>query len=408
MMLLITAFFLVSVFQLFVMRFERGDIYPPYSSLRSDPLGTKALYESLNNLKGISASRNFSPFHKLQYDSAFSLFYLGAYAESDLFFRKTSMESLESMLSGGGQFIISFVPERSRQPEDNQKKEEIETDDEDSDRSSGSGEKENDENDPHESPFKFVDLGEHWGFELENRKLSCGSDCREKAAGILISDNYDLPDSIQWHSAFYFASLDTSWNIIYAVDGLPVLIEKPVGNGKIILSTDTYFLSNEAMLKARYPDLLAWLAGPNGTIIFDETHFGIIEKPGISFLLRKHRLHWPVAGLLLLAVLFIWKNSSSLVPPDDFSYIKGIPGRGKDYISGFISLLRRNVAAGELIGICYSEWGKTIRINKKYSKDALDKVNSIVEKENRLPAKQRDPVRIYQTIYNFLSKRRHG
>ena len=30
---------------LFALRFAQGDVYPPYSSLRSDPLGKKALYE---------------------------------------------------------------------------------------------------------------------------------------------------------------------------------------------------------------------------------------------------------------------------------------------------------------------------------------------------------------------------
>ena len=30
------------VLRLFRLRFETGDVYPPYSSLRSDPLGAKA------------------------------------------------------------------------------------------------------------------------------------------------------------------------------------------------------------------------------------------------------------------------------------------------------------------------------------------------------------------------------
>src|SRR5277367_1053567 len=35
---------------------ETGDVYPPYSSLRTDPLGAKALYESLD-AAGVAVDR---------------------------------------------------------------------------------------------------------------------------------------------------------------------------------------------------------------------------------------------------------------------------------------------------------------------------------------------------------------
>ena len=41
---------------LFQLRFEQGDIYPAYSSLRADPLGTKVFYESLETLPGLSVA----------------------------------------------------------------------------------------------------------------------------------------------------------------------------------------------------------------------------------------------------------------------------------------------------------------------------------------------------------------
>jgi hypothetical protein len=42
--------FLSGVGHLFVLRFQTGDVYPAYSSLRSDPLGARVFYESLENL----------------------------------------------------------------------------------------------------------------------------------------------------------------------------------------------------------------------------------------------------------------------------------------------------------------------------------------------------------------------
>ncbi len=45
---------------LFRLRFETGDIYPPYSSLRTDPLGTRALYESLARMPNLVVTRHFT------------------------------------------------------------------------------------------------------------------------------------------------------------------------------------------------------------------------------------------------------------------------------------------------------------------------------------------------------------
>jgi hypothetical protein len=42
--------------ELFELRFERGDVYPAYSSLRADPLGAMAFYESLEKIPGLSAA----------------------------------------------------------------------------------------------------------------------------------------------------------------------------------------------------------------------------------------------------------------------------------------------------------------------------------------------------------------
>ena len=46
--LLLLALFVTGLYQLMALRFDSGDIYPPYSTLRSDPLGTKILYSTLN------------------------------------------------------------------------------------------------------------------------------------------------------------------------------------------------------------------------------------------------------------------------------------------------------------------------------------------------------------------------
>jgi len=70
--------FLYGIAHLFVLRFEAGDVYPPYSTLRGDPLGAKVFYESLNALPGIAVERNEKPLSKFSSNETASLFYLGA------------------------------------------------------------------------------------------------------------------------------------------------------------------------------------------------------------------------------------------------------------------------------------------------------------------------------------------
>ena len=45
--------FVYGIVHLFILRFERGNMYPPYSSYRTDPLGSKIYYEALHNLDNI-------------------------------------------------------------------------------------------------------------------------------------------------------------------------------------------------------------------------------------------------------------------------------------------------------------------------------------------------------------------
>src|SRR3989442_8809045 len=70
----------LGVGRLFQLRFAAGDVYPPYSSLRADPLGTKALFESLAWLRGIAVQRFFERLDKLRDGRRTTLFVFGGQA----------------------------------------------------------------------------------------------------------------------------------------------------------------------------------------------------------------------------------------------------------------------------------------------------------------------------------------
>jgi hypothetical protein len=212
-----------------------------------------------------------------------------------------------------------------------------------------------------------------------------------------------LPPSLDWHSGQIFTNVNPAWRVIYARGSDPVMIERQFGRGSVVFSTDSYFVSNEAMEKDRHADLLAWLVGPNGRVVFDEAHLGIVEKPGIATLVRKYKLHGFVAALLFLAALFIWKNSAPLAPPfvdrDTADFVIG-----KDSASGFVNLLRRNVPYGEVLHVCLAEWRKS-RLDKKFSSARLARAQGVIDAENALPPRERNPVRTYRAICQALNER---
>ena len=156
-----------------------------------------------------------------------------------------------------------------------------------------------------------------------------------------------------------------------------------------------------ALRKDRHADLLAWLVGPAKQVVFDEAHFGIVEAPGVSTLIRKYRLFGLGAGLILLAALFIWKNSISFVPPypeakrEDFV-------AGKDAAAGFVNLLRRNVPARDLLNVCFAEWTKSLSRGTPHLIARVDQAQSVLETENARPPRDRNPVRTYQEISRIL------
>ena len=103
--------FTVLLYQVFLLRFEHGDVYPPYSSLRSDPLGTRAFYESFNALPGIEVGRNHRDFQHLPDGAGRTLLLAGATDSPDPL---KIIESIEVFVLSGGRICITFVPKTGR------------------------------------------------------------------------------------------------------------------------------------------------------------------------------------------------------------------------------------------------------------------------------------------------------
>jgi len=97
----IAVVFAVGLTELFLLRFESGVDYPEYSSLRSDPRGTMALYESLSGMPGLEVSRNLKPAETLK-DSQATIFFLGVKSGG-------SVEAAGKLASGGARVVIGHL-----------------------------------------------------------------------------------------------------------------------------------------------------------------------------------------------------------------------------------------------------------------------------------------------------------
>ena len=384
--ILIPAFALALVFeiiQLFQFRFETGDVYPAYSSLRSDPLGTMALFESLQTVPGLNVQRDLRPTNTMPQSEGLTYLHLATLPEEWMGMQEEGFREIETFLKAGGRLVVTFYPQAKRPPEFLRR---LEAPDK------------NEDKDEKKKPS----ARELWGMNYEIRNLKAQADAYEPAV-VEHAGGLPIPQTLSWHSGVVLTDLDPAWKAIYSRESAPVVIERAFGKGTAVIATDSYFLSNEAMLKDREPQLLSWLIGPNKEIMFDEAHFGITESPGVATLIRRYRLTGLIAGLLVVAGLYVWKNSTSLVPkPSEVAKESLVEGR--DSAAGFINLLRRSIAADEILAACFAEWRKSAA-QSALSPSRIAAAESAYETETSLTKKDRDSVRAYNTISDILRRK---
>jgi hypothetical protein len=214
----------------------------------------------------------------------------------------------------------------------------------------------------------------------------------------------NLPTLLGWHTTLFFEPQDDAWRTIYTRADKPVLIERSFGRGSIVLSSDSFLLSNEAMKRKRHPDLLSWLCGSHKKIIFDETHLGVRKSPGIATLLRKYGLAPFLISLLGLAMLAIWKQSTRFVPADEGDE-QAVVDPGKDSSTGLTNLLRRNISLNDVLPACLEEWKRSFTHGKQNLSALLPRIQEIIAEHRLQPRKNRNPVQAYRKISALRTRR---
>lgn len=384
---LIAVAFIWGVLEIFDMRFARGDIYPPYSSLRADPLGTRVLYQSLGRLSNINTARNQDSAREFALPPDSASFYIGT---SGLVVTEKELLDLEAFIKKGGRFVLTFYPQG---------------------RSSSLATLTDSSPTPTPTPsptakdaedkvalpkvFVLRDIAKRWEFGIQIDKEHEPKDASARISGV--------EAALPWHSSAAFDKLGSAWRTIYAVADRPVVIERRLGSGTIVLATDSYFLSNEAMRRDRRPSFLACLVGDKPRVVFDEVHHGISEVAGVSTLIRRYRLGGFVIAALITAILATWKNVVRLVPAS------AMPSEGEEFVSGkesfagLTSLFRRNIAPSELAEVCYAEWSGSLPRASRSVQLTADRVRVAMEEVRNENRTQRDPVEVYRRISGIIS-----
>ncbi|MEY2407346.1 MAG: hypothetical protein QOF48_16 [Verrucomicrobiota bacterium] len=402
-LLVALAGFLAALGHLLRLRFETGDNYPPYSSFRADPIGTKAFYESVDALA--SARRSLQPILKLGDGRDTTLLWLGATPEA-LRFHLDEFRVLETFVRSGGRLIIAASP-AFESPRTNifalaaARKRGV----------GGAA--------PTNAPsgvaddFLKVYLTDRWDVSFDYKRLARrepdGFD--PVAASLQITgESSGLPSKIFVHSALTFEPRDPAWHEIYTrregTNAWPVLIQRFMGRGSIVLLVDSFYFSNEALRDDRQPGFLSWAIGPGRRVVFEETHLGTTEKSGVVTLARKYHLESLLIALVLLALLFIWKNATSLMPARERqkSAETGDTVEGRDSAGAFVNLLRRNVAPANLLRVCLDQWNLALGAVRKPARHQLEEMQRIIDAENAAPPRQRNPVMAYREFCRILSR----
>jgi hypothetical protein len=368
----------IGIVQLFLLRFRAGDVYPQYSSLRADPLGTMALYESFEKLPGITVRRDLTTTNQFPGEPGTTYLHLSASLNELESFPEDALREIERFATAGGRIVITAYPVGAksvlsfRNPKEPQ------------------------------APKQAAPNRDRWGVDYDLIDLDRQLDEYKPATVVNVSGR-PLPETLSWHSGIVLKNLHPDWRPIYSRGPNPVMIERSFGKGSALIATDSYFLSNEAMLFDRHSDLLAFVIGPARSIVFDEAHLGVTENPGMATLVSRYRLWTVAASLIVIAALFIWKMSMPL-SPRQAGQGSAIYIAGKDTSAGIINLLRRSVPAGELLKTCFDEWKKSAPQRRAHSITRMRQAEAAFQTEMTMESKRRDDVAAYRNISKILQR----
>jgi len=243
--------FVWGVLHLFGLKFTEGDVYPEYSSLRSDPSGVKLLYDSLARIPELTASRNYQPLDSLEATGT-TLILLGlqpsALAEHSV--------TLQRFATRGNRVVAAMAA------------------------AAMAGQ-------PGVNPDA---IEPSWQVRLDTD-----------------------PDRRSAHRLWF--TQVPGWRVLERVGVKTLAIERDFGGGTVVLLAESDDFTNQSTLAADRLDPLIAILGDNRHLIFDENHLGLAQSGSVVSMARQFRLTGLAWGLAAVVALWIWRASSAFPPP---------------------------------------------------------------------------------------------
>ncbi|MGJ8639114.1 MAG: DUF4350 domain-containing protein [Opitutaceae bacterium] len=406
---------LTGVTWLINLRFESGDSYPAGSSMRADPLGTKALYTSYSELSGISVKRNFEPFSQAAGFSSDAVLLL-LNMRGHHMYSVAHYDVVERFVSTGGDIVVALNPDniayKHLDDEGEFLDEEKETDEETKDPESEDEEiEELIEEEDEQTAFarRATEMETYlWGDVALIHGEHEGGDALATEAAIAAG----LPELLPWREGGVLSELSEDWVPLYMIEEEVVMAERAVKRGRVVVMTDDYLFSNEALLKHRYPELLTWVMGDQREVIFDETHLGVMESTGIAILMRRYGLGGFFLGFAVFVGLVVWRGMAPLLPAH--------VGRSKGNVilaehsieAGLSDLVRRSVAVSDLPVEAFRQWKLSFLRNdadRAYYASEVSEAETVVAEYVALPSRKRKPTETHLKIQSIINrkKRKH-
>ena len=314
--LAVGAVFFAGAIGLFHQRFASGEIYPEFSSMRTDPMGTRLLYDSLGRLPGIAVERNFLPLDFLP-PGGVTLVMLGL-SPMQVNWAADFLRPVEKTAARGNRVVVAMY----LKPEFDQPKQE------DFDRQAAPK--------PPDPKMKVKPKPPP-----------------EPALRTLWKVSLKIDSTPKEPHPLYFAQAD-GWRVRDKIGEKVLAIERDFGKGSVVLMTESADFTNQATAAT---DRLRQVAGALGgypRIVFDEHHLGIAESGSVMGMARQFRLMGLALGLALCAGLFIWRNASGFPPPAPARAGERLSGRTSQ--AGLLTLLKRHIPPADLAAVCWREW----------------------------------------------------
>ena len=348
----LAAFLALGLGQVFQRRLAR-DLYPPYSSFRADPLGTRALHDSLAALPDLGVRRSLVPPDRLRVRPSQTVLFLGSPRDDWTALPAGDFTAIDTALRAGARVVVCLSAENyaSTTAEEREARASKPADKAPPAEPTEPGKTKG--KPAHTDTPPPVDAFARWGFKIEIQRDHGDAVIPGAAAGIA------LPADLRWGSDLVIAPDNAAdWGVVCERDGRALLAERRIGSGTLVVATDSFLVSNESLQRSRATPLLTRLLGSHREIVFDESHLGIEEDPGIAALARRYGLMPAFALGAILALLFVWRRAATFVPPPPAA-----PETALDYrpTSSLSALLRRAVPAGRLLPTCLAEWRRHAR-----------------------------------------------